>query len=390
MELLSRNTVIDRRFKVVDLFEAGGQSIGYRGLDLAAPAAEPWRRDVFIKQFHDLIPGSHEALAIPRHFYSLKERLKEKSNLISVPIYVGSAGNAVVAIYELLAGMTLEARMESGLTEAECMRISFALINAIRILHSNGIAHLDLKPANVHIQEAKSTRQLFIRLIDLDAARIDGVGLREKVIGSEWYMSPEHQAPEDYGDVSTASDIFALGVMLFELLFKHHPFEGAVDYFVASTTGSYAIPETNYHRDVVEIVRYCLLAEPAGRPSAGKVLSVFNKHYDNNLLGSHAGQPTLTGCFVTLRADRNHFQRRYYDTTVIDRNELRGANVLLGPKPLMKIEIGPDDCFLSLLDESGDVTFNGLRLIKGSLIRLPSSGEMTINGLPFSLYKEHY
>jgi serine/threonine protein kinase len=414
VELLSVGSEVFGRFQVQEEIGGGGQSFGYRALDKEAPRHEPWRRNVFLKQFHDLIPGSVEAQALPQHFAKLREYLDDDANYICLPLLVGEAANSIIAVYDWLQGRTLHDYMEKDLTSAQCVRISTALVNASRKLHQNGIAHLDLKPSNIVIEEHRKKNTIFIRLIDLDAAQVQGEGLRDKVIGSNFYMSPEHYLPERFGPVSVASDIFAVGVILSELLFKQHPFVDASDYREAIINEQYSIPPNDYHYEVVEVITSSLSAEPEDRPTAGKILYTLNAHYDTNL---EATSPTekwprqplrdtsrmsgTTNPSVSSRGARRYvqlegegaaagFQRTYYDSVVIDRNQLRGSRLNSVTQPLFRLEVQGESCVLTLLNDFAEVLLQNRRLNKGDAVELTGAQRLQIGSVSFRLSTKPY
>ena len=250
MIILSKGTVILDHYKIEELKTAAGQCFGYNAIDIKAPSSKPWERSVFVKQYHDIMPGSDESHSLLRKYDALRDRLGEKSNYICLPQSSGEAGGALVTVFPFVNGKSLKDKFMDGLTQEECIRISFALIKTVREIHKKGIAHLDLKHDNVVIEESARDGQLYIRLIDFDAASIDGTCLRSSVKGTEHYFSPEHAFPERFGEVSSASDIFTLGIMLSELLLRRHPFAEAHDYRAAITSEDYQIPENEYHREV--------------------------------------------------------------------------------------------------------------------------------------------
>ncbi|MCI0553945.1 MAG: protein kinase, partial [Anaerolineae bacterium] len=217
-------------------------------MDLQVTQNEWWRRDVFIKQYTDVNPNSEIARSLRNHFRKFKERLSDWGNCLCLPIHLDENLDSIIAIYPWLQGETLRDRMSQGLAAKEMARLAWAIARTIRIIHEQKIAHLDLKPENIVITESKG--QIYVRLIDLDAARIDGQGIRNEIKGTEFYMSPEHYYPDQFGQVSTKSDLFTLGIMLYELLFGDHPYNHTSNYPQAISEEAFAFPESSYHRQV--------------------------------------------------------------------------------------------------------------------------------------------
>ncbi len=131
-------------------------------------------------------------------------------------------------VMELLDGETLEDRLERvhHLSVSEAIPIAIDLCEALSEVHGTGIIHRDLKPSNVGLTRAGPIR---CKLLDFGlAAAVDGTALEritrsQEVVGSLPYMAPErfHNAP-----LTLSVDLYALGVVLFEMLTGELPFDG--------------------------------------------------------------------------------------------------------------------------------------------------------------------
>jgi len=130
-------------------------------------------------------------------------------------------------VMELLPGQSLADRIAAGALPApEAVSIAQNLLGALEVLHGRGIVHRDLKPSNVFLTPHG------IKLLDFGLARpmhggdetLAGLTMPGMLVGSPHYMAPE-QARGLPADVR--SDIFAMGVMVFEMLTGHQPFIGA-------------------------------------------------------------------------------------------------------------------------------------------------------------------
>jgi eukaryotic-like serine/threonine-protein kinase len=130
-------------------------------------------------------------------------------------------------VVEYIKGQTLRAVLEehapNPLPVAEAIHITLQICDALAYCHERGIFHRDIKPENIMVQEDGN-----IKIIDFGIALLEGArrvtwrGLSETV-GTPDYMSPE-QLKGERGMAS--SDIYAVGVMLYEMLCGHTPFEG--------------------------------------------------------------------------------------------------------------------------------------------------------------------
>ncbi|GCE17765.1 hypothetical protein KDK_15650 [Dictyobacter kobayashii] len=130
-------------------------------------------------------------------------------------------------VMEYIEGRTLrevlEERDGKPLPAAEAMRLTLQICDALVYCHEHGVFHRDIKPENIMVQNDGS-----IKLIDFGVALLEGArrvtwrGLTGTV-GTPDYMSPE----QIRGERGTASaDVYAVGVILYEMLCGHPPFEG--------------------------------------------------------------------------------------------------------------------------------------------------------------------
>ena len=273
------------RYRVEHFLGAGGQAFGFAGFDKQAPGDRPWERHVFLKQYHDVLPSDPELKAFDQRIITLRERLQEKENYICLPKRVGHDHSSLIMVFPKVRGRTLRDWMNHGISEPQCVRFALGLANAVRIIHKAGVVHLDLKPDNVMIEEhhRDGEPQYFIQIIDLDSALIDGVGFRKGVMGTPMYYSPEHAAPEKFGEVSPKSDVFTLGIMLYELLFKTHPFAACGSYDQSIARRECVIPRSDYHRDIVSCIHRALSPDPLRRPTSGRIHFALSQHRQDQL-----------------------------------------------------------------------------------------------------------
>lgn len=385
MQILMPYMTVFDRFMIIEDGKGSGQSFVYRGIDLDAPPDKPWLKDVFIKQYRDVVIGTDESESLMKQFDTMENRLGAMKNYMCLPIYIGKEANSVIAIYPWVEGTTLQNYMEKGMKDSdEIVRMSVALTKTVLMLHNNNIAHLDLKPANIIVENNRKYGKIFIRVIDFDSARIDGVGLRSRVMGTEGYLSPEHAFPDIFGQVSARSDVFTLGIMLYELLFKDNPFAHTDDYYQAIANEAFALPKGDYHWDVVEIILTSLSANPFLRPDASDILYTLNNHYSNSLKAINPSDRwTQSNLYVQIEGQgkTTEFIRSYYETTDLDRSQFRGAKINVDVTFLRLIR--DKGWLLKMIGERTGVMLNGKSLKKGDYVRLTESQSLNIGSENF-------
>jgi hypothetical protein len=184
---------------------------------------------------------------------------------------VGHDPSHVYIAYEYVPGRTLREAIRSGaVTDADAVEIAAQILDALAHAHRAGIVHRDVKPANVLVEDAGEPK---VRLLDFGLAQFDGADTLTAVgdvPGTLAYISPERLAGED---ASPASDVWSVGVLLWEMLADRHPFWGMPLQEVARAIQSGAPPiETERRglpRRLVSAVDAALAEYPGDRPRAG-------------------------------------------------------------------------------------------------------------------------
>ncbi|MBI4913436.1 MAG: protein kinase [Acidobacteria bacterium] len=202
---------------------AGGMGVVYRARD------EVLDRDVAVKV---LPPGSLADEAARRRFRQEAQALARLShpNIGQVFEFSGE-GEVDFLAMELIEGETLGSRLRRGPLEgAEWLRAARQLAGALEAAHEAGIIHRDLKPGNLRLTTRGDLKVLdfgLSKLVDLGGCEDSTRALTEAraVTGTFPYMAPEQLRAEP---VDPRTDIWAAGVVLFELATGRRPFDGEV------------------------------------------------------------------------------------------------------------------------------------------------------------------
>ena len=150
----------------------------------------------------------------------------------------------------------------------QLLPLALELCSALHYMHGRGFVHLDVKPRNV----VMSGRP---RLIDLSvAATTDAVSAFTRPVGTDAYMAPEQCDPERFSEIGPASDIWGLGVTLYEAASRSLPFPPATN---AKATGAARFPQLSADPvplgkeappELGEVILACLERRPEDRPTA--------------------------------------------------------------------------------------------------------------------------
>ena len=143
-----------------------------------------------------------------------------------VPVYeVGQSGDALYIVSEYVRGLTLSDWLERRQpAQEEAVEMVVQLTDALQHAHDRGVIHRDIKPGNIMIAEDGTPRLMDFGLAKRESA--DGtMSLDGYVIGTPAYMSPE-QARGHVTAIDRRSDLYSVGVVLFQLLTGELPFQG--------------------------------------------------------------------------------------------------------------------------------------------------------------------
>lgn len=198
-------------------------------------------------------------------------------NIIDVYDIAQTDAGEPFLVMELLSGETLAQVLEARrrLDVPEAARVAQQVVRALDAAHALGIVHRDLKPANVFLHEVPGAEEQGLKVLDFGVAKRlsadDALGtMLGGVVGSPAYMSPE-QARGDC-DIDPRSDIWSLGVVLFEMVTGVRPFTGEPQQILEKLARG-PIPAIsdrirNANPRIVDIVSRCLQRDRRDRPGS--------------------------------------------------------------------------------------------------------------------------
>jgi serine/threonine-protein kinase len=221
-----------RRFPTLAKYEVV-EELGHGGMATVYRAHDPrLGRDVAIKLIH---PHLRDSAEVAHRFFVEAKAVAKLRHPNIVEVFDVSAPDEPeqYLVVELLRGCTLRKLLQrhGALPPEVAAAIGIELLGALAHAHGAGVIHRDIKPENVMVEHVSGSgghaaERVKIKLTDFGIAKLldaQGVTSTGQVLGS-----PAHMAPEQIegGDVDARADLFALGVLLYECMVGHLPFEG--------------------------------------------------------------------------------------------------------------------------------------------------------------------
>jgi TolA-binding protein len=212
--------VVDERYKVIEAMASGSMGVVYKAERV------PVGKLVAIKFLHAPFANDSEFLARFERETRVMSKLNHP-NCVSV-VDFGVWDGAPYLVMEYVSGTTLRALIDNGPMPP---RRALALIRQIAAglahAHAQGVVHRDVKPANIMVSEEIGTGD-HVRILDFGLARLRGAVGRDAtqsnvVVGTPNYMAPEQTVGG--GLIDARTDIYAAGVVLFEMVSGERPFQ---------------------------------------------------------------------------------------------------------------------------------------------------------------------
>ncbi|MDC0668282.1 serine/threonine-protein kinase [Nannocystis radixulma] len=290
-----RGTLYANRYRIDALAGRGGMGAVYRAVDVLVGdvvALKVLGRAVTPKQLEGF-----------RREVRLARRISHPN--VARTHDMGEHDGVPFLIMEFVEGTTLQDLLRGdstadGLAPARAARIALSVCEALTAAHAAGVVHRDLKPANILLEVEGR-----VVLTDFGIARpLDDGQHTQGLLGTPVYMAPEQVAG---APVDARTDLYAVGLVLFEMLTGRLPFAGDTAFAAALARLSEPpldvlslrpdVPEA-----VVEVVRHCLAQEPGHRPASAAAIAERLRAW---LLGSGETISSGAGPLATLQSTRS-------------------------------------------------------------------------------------
>jgi hypothetical protein len=261
------------RYTLLDELGRGGMAVVWRARD------EVLGRSVAVK----LLAGRH--VGDPQSRARIRDEARAAAtlshpNIAQVYDFGESDQDGRLVPYvvmELVQGITLQQRMRAGrLPPGLIFRIGGQVAAALAAAHADGLVHRDIKPGNVMVTAEHA------KVVDFGLAAVAGpADPEDALMGTPAYLAPERLTG---GPVVPASDVYALGVLMYRLLTGESPW--TVDSTTQMLSAHVYVEPTPLPRadgvpqQVTELVNACLRKGPAERPTAAQVAATLGRAAD--------------------------------------------------------------------------------------------------------------
>ena len=211
------------RYVILNEIGRGGFATVYKAHDTRL------KRTVALKILH---AGWSADSDFVRRFQQEAETIANLKHPNIVVVYdVGEIERQLYIAMEYLAGENLQAwmkKVDGPLLAADCLPILRPVAGALDYAHSRGIIHRDIKPSNIMRDESGQTLRIVLTDFGLVKAMEHSVAQTKssQMLGSPAYMAPEQADPNRSDEISTQSDLYAFGIIAYQMLAGRVPFPG--------------------------------------------------------------------------------------------------------------------------------------------------------------------
>ena len=226
--------LLDGRYEILEIIGTGGMAVVYKA------RCHRLNRLVAIKILKDEFARDEE---FRRRFRAEGEAVAMLSHPNIVQVYdVSTSDSANFIVMELIDGISLKEYMEKKgiLNWKETLHFSLQIAKGLEHAHSRGIIHRDIKPHNIMVLKNGS-----VKVMDFGIARVMNKSntLTKEALGSVHYISPEQAKG---GHTDNRSDLYSLGVVMYEMMAGRPPYDGesAVSVAIQHINGGAPLPSS--------------------------------------------------------------------------------------------------------------------------------------------------
>ena len=300
--MLKPGMILNERYEIVKVIGEGGMAVVYKGID------HKLHRDVAIKVLRPEL-SADEVVVSKFRKEGLNAASLSHNNIVGV-FDLGRQNGSDYIVMEYIDGITLKEYIErrKKLTNDEIFKISVKMADALKAAHANGIIHRDIKPQNIMV-----TPKGVVKVTDFGIAKATSTSTmtaQNEAMGSVHYFSPEQARGQK---VDMRSDLYALGITMFEMATNSLPFEGDTAVATAMKQIHDPLPDVaalnpDIWPGLVGIIRKLTNKQPEDRyQNANDVLEDLKRVYQNHnyIPENRVKYPEYTSTPVTAGQQRS-------------------------------------------------------------------------------------
>jgi serine/threonine protein kinase len=259
------NAIIGRtigNLRIVSVIGEGGMGVVYLAQHVGLP------KQFAVKSLSSALSGDPD---FRQRFFeeARKQAALSDPNIVQVTDFFEETGEFFL-VMEYVDGQDLSHLIQSRgrLPESEALGILRDVLGGLGYAHSQGVVHRDLKPSNVLVDKKGRARIMDFGISIMAGGAEKSLTATGTTIGSPWYMSPEQILHPHL--VDQRADIYALGIVLYEMLTSGVPFDGQTDFVVKDLQLRAPVPDPRevnpkVSEAVAQIVLKAMAKDPADR-----------------------------------------------------------------------------------------------------------------------------
>ncbi len=291
---------INERFRIVSVIARGGMGKVYRA------EQAPLGRQIALKVLEANYQGDNDPEFHKRFFLEASTQSKlTHPNTVTIFDYGKTDDDVYFIAMELLEGRTLHRciRDEAPMSADKATHIARQICRSLREAHSLGIIHRDLKPANIFLVK-HGEQSDFVKVLDFGLVKDLGDKGEDLTQTGLFMGSPKYMSPEQIrGDrVDSRADVYALGVLLYEMLTGKVPFDRANSVNILMAHVHEEVPPMSdtgvaVHPGLEAVVRRAMAKAPHDRFASMDefLVGLKNAALDQGLALTHSGDTGLSG-----------------------------------------------------------------------------------------------
>lgn len=269
-------------------------------------------------------------------------------------------------VMELLDGQTMHAKLRQGgrLAPKVACDVTWQVCEALRYIHGRAVIHGDIKSENIFLVKGAGSRRV-IKLLDFGLSRPDRGRSAGEVDGTPEYLAPERIRG---GPATVASDLYALGIVLFELLTGRLPFTGTLEQVFDQQLHATIPPPSTLVDEALDERADEIVAKATAKDPADRHADVAGFMYELRTLMNMLGMETTRRPRATGGGEGGR-ERRELDHRAKAAAEIFAA----APVPMAAVDVGgkvriANQAFLEFLGCAGDV--GGIELRDSGLLEV--------------------